>query len=173
MPTTTNLGLTYVTPLDPAYADIWGSTYNTMFVAFDCEFGTRTINQDYADFDLSKANLKDCSYEVYDNGNVSGSVTIDITNGNYHKMTLTGNVTSLTINNPSPTGDLCIVGLEIAQDGTGGYTFAFPSAIKWPNGGSAIAVTTTASAKDIFYIQTTNAGSTWAMAGYQQGYTSL
>lgn len=35
MPTTTNLGLTYVTPFDPAYVDLWGTPLNTAIIAFD------------------------------------------------------------------------------------------------------------------------------------------
>ncbi len=41
MPTTTNFGQTYVTPLDPAYSGIWGPIYNALHVFWDSVTGKR------------------------------------------------------------------------------------------------------------------------------------
>lgn len=43
MPTTTNLSLTYPTPLDPAYTDIWGDILNDIFIALDANTGYEQI----------------------------------------------------------------------------------------------------------------------------------
>lgn len=67
--------------------------------------------------------VKGASYDaLYDNGNVSGNITIDWgANGNVQKMTLTGNVTAVAFTNPSGPGNYK---LWIHQDGTGGRTVA-------------------------------------------------
>ena len=61
-------------------------------------------------------------------GNVSGSITIDLSKGNVITMTLTGNVTASSFSNA-----VASVGQEvtfiITQDGTGFRTFAWPSAV--------------------------------------------
>jgi hypothetical protein len=62
-------------------------------------------------------------------GNVSGSgVSIDLSLGNVITMTLTGNVTSSSFANAvASSGEE--VTFIITQNGTGGYTFAWPTAV--------------------------------------------
>lgn len=133
MPTTANLSLDYPTPLDPATADIWGDIINDIIVAYDGEFGTKTINQNFADKILSRPSFKDEATEVYAHGNVTGAVTVDITNGNMQSMTLTGN-TTLTFSNPAPTGKFGYYQLFVSQNGTGGWTLTFPASCEGTDG---------------------------------------
>ena len=147
MPTTPVLGGTYPTPLDPATADLWGDTLNDLFLLFDAEFGIRTVNQDFADFVLSRAKFKDPSETVYSAGNISGAVSLDYTNGSYQYATLTGNVTSLTISNLPATASGGWMTLELIQDGTGSRTLALGSAYKTQSE-EAVTLTTTATARD-------------------------
>jgi hypothetical protein len=83
---------------------------------------------------------------IYDAGNKTGASTLDLNNGAQQKMTLTGNVSSLTISNPVAGGQYVFY---IKQDGTGGRTVSWPATFKWGFGGSAPTLTTTASRTDI------------------------
>jgi hypothetical protein len=57
----------------------------------------------------------------------SATPTFDASAGNSFAMTLTGNVTSGTITNATAGQTITFI---ITQDGTGGWTFAFPSNVK-------------------------------------------
>jgi hypothetical protein len=78
-----------------------------------------------------------------DNGNSSTAITINWTNGNKQKVTLTGNCT-FTFTNPAGPATLTF---KLIQDGTGSRTVSWPS-VKWA-GGTPITLTTTASATDL------------------------
>lgn len=65
--------------------------------------------------------------QMYDNGNITGSVTINWANGLRQKATLTGNVT-LDFSNPVEGQSL---ELFLIQDGTGGRTISFTPTIIW------------------------------------------
>ena len=90
----------------------------------------------------------------------SGTLILDISNSNVFEVTLTENVSTLTISNPATSGKACSFTLILKQDGTGGWTFAFPASVKW-SGGTAPALTTTASAIDLLTFVTTDAGTVW------------
>lgn len=79
----------------------------------------------------------------YDAGNSGTAKTLDWTNGNAQKLTLTGNVT-LTLSNPV-TGTPYV--LKIAT-GAGSFTVTWPAAVKWP-GGTPPTITATASKVDL------------------------
>jgi hypothetical protein len=92
----------------------------------------------------------------YDNGNSGAAKTIDWTNGNKQKVTLTANCT-FTFTDPGVVGNLI---LEIVQDATGGRTVTWPAAVKWP-GGNAPSLTGSANAVDMtsfFYNKTSYYG---------------
>lgn len=172
MPTLTNLDLTYPTPLDPAYADIWGGLINAILVDIDSEFATKTFAQNFADNELTRPELKDYSESINALGNQSGTVTVDMEDGNHATMTLTGNVTTLTISNPPSSGSLGILTLQVKQDATGSRSFSWPSAVKWA-GGTAPTITSTATRTDIYVLRTTDGGTTWAGLVAGQDYSGL
>lgn len=58
----------------------------------------------------------------------SGSSTIDWKDGNKQELELDENVTTLNFTNPSQP---CSLTFRVFQDGTGGRTLVWPSAIKW------------------------------------------
>jgi hypothetical protein len=64
---------------------------------------------------------------IYDNGNITGSVTINMKKGSRQKATLTGNVT-LNFSNPVEGQAL---ELFLIQDATGGRTISFTPTINW------------------------------------------
>lgn len=61
------------------------------------------------------------------------TMTVDLAQGNVHKITLTGNITSLTISNAQAGGEYTLV---LVQDGTGSRTITWPGTVLWA-GGSA------------------------------------
>lgn len=160
MPTsTTNLSLSKPLVNNATDADLWGGYLNTNFDTLDSEAVLATVAKSFADFEVSRAKLKDTSEVVYNAGNISGAVTLDYTNGSYQYATLTGNVTSLTISNWPASGTGGWMTLELAQDGTGSRTLTLGSAYK-TQGAAGVTLTTTASKRDKLYLQTRDAGTT-------------
>lgn len=88
-----------------------------------------------------------------DDGNSGTADTIDWGTGNFHKSTLTGNVT-YTFTAPDGPGRYQLM---LVQDATGSRTATWPATVKWP-GGTAPTLSTAASAVDIitFYYNGTN-----------------
>lgn len=68
MPTTTNFGQTYVTPLDPAYSGIWGPIYNALHVFWDSVTGKRRES-------IFIETPTDKSYRVIINERWAGAIT--------------------------------------------------------------------------------------------------
>lgn len=112
-----------------------------------------------ADNELRRSKLLDYSEVVEAVGNSGTSKTLDIELGNVKTLTLTGNCT-LTLSNPSPTGNACSLTLIITQDATGSRTISWPASVKWA-AGVAPTLTTTASKTDIITLFTPDAGTTW------------
>lgn len=83
----------------------------------------------------------------FDNGNKSGSFTIDWNSGNNQKLTATGNLSTITFSNIKVGAQYV---LTISQDGTGGRTWTPPTTFKMPGGVAGNVLTGTASAKDVF-----------------------
>ena len=65
----------------------------------------------------------------FDNGNITGTATIDLTAASSQKVTLTGN-TTLTISNPVVGGTYVI---RRVQNGTGGWIITWPATVIWPD----------------------------------------
>lgn len=89
----------------------------------------------------------------------SGTLTLDLNEGNVFTHDLTANVTTVTINNIP--GNNAAVGLTILieADGTA-RTIAWPAAFKWP-GGTAPTITGTNGKTDIFVAFTYDGGTTF------------
>lgn len=76
-------------------------------------------------------NVKTLTFAEVDNGNQGGTWTLDWTMGQKQKVTLTGDVTALTLTAPLGAANLL---LRIVQDGTGSRTITWPSSVKWAGG---------------------------------------
>jgi hypothetical protein len=114
--------------------------------------------KNFADQVLSRPELKDYSETKTAPSSSSGTLTLDIANGNNFETTLTENVTTLTISNPSPTGKVCSISLVLTQ-GASAYTVAWGAAFKWA-GGTAPDLTT-ANSIHVITAMTLDAGTTW------------
>lgn len=89
-----------------------------------------------------------------------GSLTLDLESGNVFEVTLTQDVTSLSLVHPPLTGRAGSCSLIVRQDATGGRTFTWPASVKWA-GGAPPAITSTADAIDVFALVTRDGGGTW------------
>lgn len=165
---TTNLGLSKPAVNDPLDADTWGTAWNNNADTLDGEAATWTINKNGADKILSRAMLKDYGEVSVALGNVFGTVDLDMTSGNHFSCTLTGDVT-FTFSNPEPTGNICVLTVEVTQDATGSRTVTWPTT-KWP-ASITPTITSTASKTDIFIFTTRDAGTTWIGSVRGQNYT--
>ena len=101
----------------------------------------------------------------------SGAITIDYDVGNAYEISLTENITSITISNWPTSGDYGEIIMKFKQDATGSRTVSgWPAAVKWP-GGTAPTITATATTgTDIVVLKTWDAGTT-IYGDYSQDYS--
>lgn len=158
MATTTNYGQTL--PTVGSDDGLWGGYNNTLHSFWDSQLVTRTLDYNFADYKLQRPIIKDYGEVLNALGNVTGTATADITLGNHCSMTLTGN-TTLTISNPTATGNFCLLALYVSQDGTGGRILTFPAACKNTAGTTFSISGTTASKMTEVFMYTLDAGTTW------------
>lgn len=64
-------------------------------------------------------------------GNTGGTVTVNFNNSNIQTLSLTSSISTLTKSNPI---DGAVYTFQITQAGTGSYTIAWGSDVKWPGG---------------------------------------
>jgi hypothetical protein len=84
----------------------------------------------------------------------AGAVAWDVRAAPVAVLTLTEDVTGLTLSNAAPGATY---ELTILQDGTGGRTMAWPAAWRWP-GGSPLEVSADAGAEDLLHLSTRDNG---------------
>ena len=160
MPVTPNLNLTYPMPLDPATADLWGDIINDVILGFDGEFGTRTINQNFADKVLSRPVLKDYGETLATVTSSGGTATFNFENGNHQQITLTEN-TTIAFSNPPATGTAGGMLLYIKQHASSAKTLSWPASVKWA-GSVTPTMTTTLGRTDEYMVITRDGGSTYS-----------
>jgi len=124
-----------------------------------------------ADNQITRPRFTDYA-ETYTTPSISsGTLTLNLENGNVFRVSRNANITTLTISNPAGTGNACSFTLIFDANGTS-YTITWPAAVKWP-GGTAPTITTTNSRSDMFVFYTNNAGTTWyAMTAAQNFVTT-
>jgi len=108
---------------------------------------------------MSAVTHKDYAETCAENAAVTGTVSIDLNNGNVHSVTLTGNAT-LTFDNPVATGDSSSFTLIVKQDGTGSRTITWPGSVAWA-AATAPTLTTTANKFDVLAFTTVDGGTRW------------
>ena len=64
----------------------------------------------------------------------SGTVTLDLAQGNFFEFTLTENVTGWTFSNTAASGTASSWIIKITQHASSAKTVAYPSAVKWSGG---------------------------------------
>ena len=97
--------------------------------------------------------------EVYSNhGNAGATETIDLANGNVHRIVLDANCT-LTFSG-STASVACSFTLVVVQDATGSRTVTWPASVDWP-AATAPTLSTAANKVDILTFVTVDNGTTW------------
>lgn len=101
----------------------------------------------------------------------SGAITFDLETGNSFKVTLTENITGVTLSNPPASGSYGQINIVFVQDGTGSWTVGgWPSSVKWPSGTAPVITTTATTGTDIISLQTVDGGTTW-YGNFAQDYS--
>ena len=75
----------------------------------------------------------------------SGTVTLDLAQGNFFEFTLTANVTGWTFSNTAASGTASSWIIKITQHASSAKTVAYPAAIKWAGGTDHVMSTATGS----------------------------
>ncbi len=91
-------------------------------------------------------------------GSSSGTYTMDFSATNYFELTLTENVTTVTINNKTSPGTYV---LKIIQ-GAGAYTVDFGAGVLWPAGAAPV-ISTASSAVDILSFVVDSGGTVYGV----------
>lgn len=146
------------------------SATDNALVRFDGTSGTSIQNSAWtlddsgvmnaADGVLQRPEIKDYAETRATPSSSAGTLTLDMTTANVFEVTLTENVTTLTISNPPASGKAGSLTLILKQDATGGRTFAWPASVK-SAGGTDPTISSAANAIDIYTLLTTDAGTTW------------
>ena len=88
-----------------------------------------TGNFNWADFEIARPKFKDTALTKTASSSSSGTLVLDLSLGNVFDVTLTEDVTTLTISNPpSSSGSFT---LFAKQDGTGGWIITWPASVSW------------------------------------------
>jgi hypothetical protein len=96
---------------------------------------------------------------LYDNGNVTGTATVNWNNGNVQRLRFTGS-TVLSYSNQKVGG---VYSLQI-EVGATGATAGWPTGTKWP-GGTPVTLSTNAASIDFVSIIVGGTGSTFYTVG--------
>lgn len=123
------------------------------------------------DAELSRYNIKDYSIENTTPSSSSGTLTLDLENGNDFDVTLDENVTTITVNNWPASGVLGKFTLAFTQDGTGSWTVAFPAGWKSPQNETYTVTTTATTGHDEFVVWSRDGGTTVYFAAVGQNFS--
>jgi hypothetical protein len=139
----------------------WTFSTNPVFAAgLSLPTTTLTGQMSAADQVIAQPEVKDYAETYSTPSSSAGTLTLNIENGNVFIVTLTENVSTISLANPSATGRLCSITIMLTQDATGSRTVSWPSGVKWP-GGVSPTMTTTANRRDIYVLTTQNGGTLW------------
>lgn len=101
----------------------------------------------------------------------SGTLTINLADPTWYRVTLNQNVTTITFTN-FPTGKVPVFAIEFVQDGAGGRTVVFPGSIVADDGGSIPQPATAAGAATVYTFSSSDNGTTYKYAsGVENGFT--
>jgi hypothetical protein len=115
-----------------------------------------TSNVNWGDYLIQRPYFKDYSEATSNVSSSSGTLTLDLENGNIFNVTVNENITTLTVSNPPSTGRAG--GFLLILNFTSSYSISWPASFSFPNS-SYPALST--SGVDILSFLTVNAGSTW------------
>ena len=97
-------------------------------------------------------------------------MALDWENGNAFQVTLTENITTVTLSNPPASGTLGEIIIKFVQDGTGSWTVTWPSSVKWPGGTAPVITATATTGTDCVALKTWDGGTTY-FGDFTQDYS--
>lgn len=122
-----------------------------------------------ADNELRRPKIKDYGLVHSTPSIAAGAITFDCENGNSFAVTLSENITAITLSNPPASGVYGEIVIQITQNASAAKTVAgWPAAVKWADG-TAYAASTALSAVDKIVLSTIDGGTTWR-GDYSKGY---
>lgn len=124
----------------------------TVTAAFLTSLGTVTTG-------TWSAELKDYT-EVIQTANSGTAYTINLANGNWQEITLTGNCTFSFSGVPATAGQGVSLTLALIQDATGTRTVTWPASVDWGLDGPPT-LSTTPGQVDLIVLMTANNGTRW------------
>lgn len=146
----------YDTPtitLETANTNINNLTTNKL----DKSGGTITGTIAHGRNEVQQPKLKDYSEVTATNATATGTVSLNITNGNVFNITLAG-ATTFTFDNPATSGQNCSFTVYLNQGATA-YTVTFPASVKWSN--DQIPDVSAINKTSILFFTTKNGGTRW------------
>ena len=90
---------------------------------------------------------------------VSNTITLDFNVATVFNVSLTSNITTITLSNVQSSGRATSFALVLTGDGTA-RSITWPGSFNWPSG-TAPSVTSAAGKKDVYVFFTTDGGTTW------------
>jgi len=109
----------------------------------------QAFDADIMKSDTTKRITANMGFTPVTDSSSSNSVTFDFSTGNISKITLSENITSVTLSGAT-AGD--ILHIQITQDSSARTISGWPAAVKWAGGGTAPTISTTSGAVDIVSI---------------------
>jgi len=118
-------------------------------------------NFTWSDLVLSRAKFKDTAQVRTTPTSSGGTLVLDMEKGNVFEVTLTEDITTLTLSNFPASGIFGAITFIAKQDATGTRVITWPAAVKWEQDtGLSPGQTATGNAVDIYLLTTTDAGTT-------------
>ena len=117
--------------------------------ATDIGSTVQAFDADIMKSDTTKRITANMGFTPVTDSSSSNSVTFDFSTGNISKISLSENITSVTLSGAT-AGD--ILHIQITQDSSARTISGWPAAVKWSGGGTAPTISTTSGAVDIVSI---------------------
>ena len=118
------------------------------------------VIDDTRNFTSNTITMNGTLYENYTSPTItSGTLTLDLSQGNLFNVAHSGAVSTLNITNLPSSSKVMVFVLILNYDGNS-YSFTWPASIRWPNATSPI-TTTTNGKRDVFAFLTCDGGTTY------------
>lgn len=123
-----------------------------------------------ADQEVQRPEIIDYGITSTSPSSSAGTLTLDWENGNSFQVTLTEDVSTVTISNPPATGTFGEIIIKFIQDSTGSWTVTWPASVKWPGGTGPVITTTATTGTDCVSLKTWDGGTTY-YGDFSQDYS--